>query len=176
MPTIEIVSLGCTTIPDLPTYSTFTLIAETELSSHRALFQSVFDSSSGVILHLGNKSLETDLATGEIGIWFASDLIDWQQETVIIPEVDLTLGDDQWWGRDQQYAFRFLSMVVPELEQLLTVMLEHSPTHEIYFATDYQFGPSVGMQRMRYTLPSFFDEHAQSGLRWNCLYHIVGSN
>lgn len=106
-------------------------------------------------------------------MWFASDLIDWQNREIIIPEVDIALGEHQWWAEDQVYEFRFLSSVVPELKQLLTLMLQPSPVNLAYFLTDYQFGPSEGMQRMNYTVPALFEEHQRSGLRWNCLYHLV---
>lgn len=62
MPTIEIVSLECPTIPELPLFSNFAFIAETNLRSHRGLFQPALDSSKGVIIHLGNKKFEEDLA------------------------------------------------------------------------------------------------------------------
>ena len=69
-------------------------------------------------------------------------MIEWDQEGYItIPEVDPALGDDQWQGEDQENDLRFLPMVIPELKQLMSLLLEYSPVHQLYFSTDYQFGP-----------------------------------
>ena len=173
MPTIEILSLGCETVPDLPTFSSFTFIAESDLQSHRALFQPVFDTVSGVIVHLGNKELEKDLKAGKVGFWFCGDLIDWSEEGIKLPIIDPALGEEQWWGEDQDYAFRFLRDVVPEMRELFSTLLQQSPVGQIFFSTDYQFGPAKAMQRSNYTISQLFEEHERWGLRWNCLYQIM---
>ena len=174
MPTIEIVSIGTNYIPDLPRFDTFACMVEAELQSHRSLFQEDFDSVSGVIVHLGNKEFQEDFDKGEVGVWFAGQLIDWSDgKTIIIPTVDPDFDEPQWWGEDQSYGFRFLSNVFCEVCELLSLLLEHSPVKQVFFSTDYQFGPSKAMKRMSCTLRSFIDEHDANGLRWNCLYQIV---
>ena len=168
MPTIEVVALNCETLPKLPRFKSFSYIAETQLHSHRGIFQSEFDKVNGIILHLGNKYLEGD----EDGAWFAGQLIEWSNEEIIIPQIEECSRDEQWWGEDQQFMFRFASAVFTELKALLEFLLELSPKKQLYFTTDYQFGPSDSMKRSNYSLRRFLEEHDHSGLRWNCLYQI----
>ena len=168
MPTMEIVALGCKAVPELPAYSCFHWEAETKLESHRGLFQSVFDETEGIIVHLGNKNQE------EEGVAFADALVAWRQDGyIIIPEIDSSLGDDQWQGEDQDNNLRFLPAVIPELRHLMSLLLDCSPVHQMYFSTDYQFGPGEAIQKNGYTFSSFFEEHDQSALRFNTLYHIA---
>lgn len=170
MPTIEIVALKCETLPNLPSFENFAYIAEKQLQSHRGIFQSEFDQIAGIILHLGNKDLEGQ----EGGGWFAGQLIKWGDEDVIIPQIEEDSGGEQWWGEDQSFLFRFAPEVFKELKKLLELLLEQSPVKQLYFTTDYQFGPSESMKRLNYSLRRFFEEHDNSGLRWNCLYQIRG--
>jgi len=67
VPTIELISIGCQRVPKLPKYRSFAHIVDTKLESHRGLFQHVFDSLTGVIVHLANKSFEGKEDCG----WFA---------------------------------------------------------------------------------------------------------
>ncbi len=170
MPTIEIVALKCETLPNLPSFENFSYIAERQLQSHRGIFQSVFDQTTGIILHLGNKDMEGQ----EDGGWFAGQLIEWGNEEIIIPQIEEGGSDEQWWGEDQDFMFRFVRQVFTELKALLEFLLEQSPINQLYFTTDYQFGPSESMKRSNYSLRRFIEEHENSGLRWNCLYQIHG--
>jgi len=171
MPTIEIVALKCETLPNLPLFENLAYIAERQLQSHRGIFQSEFDQTTGIILHLGNKELEGQ----EDGGWFAGELIEWGNEEIIIPQIEKVGGDEQWWGEDQSFMFRFAPEVFTELKVLLEFLLEQLPIKQLYFTTDYQFGPSEGIKRPNYSLRRFFEEHDNAGLRWNCLYQIRGN-
>lgn len=173
MPTIELVSLGAEAVPALPAFSTFACRAEHEPRSHRALFQPVFDRVRGIMVHLGDKELEAGLESGGAGAWVAGGLIAWDGRVIEIPAVDPALGAGQGWGEDQAHSFRFLPRVLAELEQLVGILQRHSPTGEVYFSTDYQFGPAEPAYRSHYTTARLLAEHAASGLRWNCLYHLV---
>ena len=55
MPTVELISIGCLEIPELPKYPSFAYIADMELVCHRGLFQNIFDSLTGGMVHLANK-------------------------------------------------------------------------------------------------------------------------
>lgn len=165
MPTVEIIAVGCEVVPEFPSFSMFDLEAETELQSHRWIFQEVFDKTTGIIVHLLNKGP---------GPSFADQLFEWSQDGyIVIPETDPAHGDDQWQGEDQENDLRFLPTVIPELKYLFEMLLHCSPTNRIYFSTDYQFGPGKALQKEGYTVSSFFKEHDESHLRFNTLYHIT---
>jgi hypothetical protein len=159
-------------MPDIPTFSTFAYEAETELVSHRGLFQSVFGGTSGVIVHLGDKDLQKYLDRGEWSCWFAGDLIAWSEKRIVLPGIDMALGDDQWWGEGQMSLFRFKPEVVPDVRQLLEILLRASPAGRAMFSTDIQFGPAEGRECEGYSIERLFREHETVGLAWNCLYHI----
>jgi hypothetical protein len=167
MPTIELVSVLCKENLTLPSFSTFAIRVDTSLQSHRALFQPVFDQTEGVIVHLGNKDF-----TEEDYCFFAGRLIDWDEGIIILPEIDSDSPDEQWWGEDQDQQFRFLAEVLPEVRSLLAYLLQHSPCGQVYFSTDYQFGPKNPDYRTGYSIQRLIDEHNEQGLRWNCLYKI----
>jgi hypothetical protein len=173
MPTIEIVSLECREVPDLPTFTSFAYLAEDRLQSHRALFQSEFDGISGVIIHVGNKELQQDLDRGEISMWWAGGLIEWGQGEITIPTINPDLGGDQRWGEGQVHMFRFLPHVIPDLRRLLTLLREHSPLKQAYFSTDLQLGPEKVVQPVWYTISTLFEIHKHWGLRWNTLYRVI---
>ena len=78
-------------MPELPKYPSFAYIAETDLVTHRSLFQGVFDSLSGVIVHLANKSFEGE----EDGGWFAGMIMEWTEDDalVFLPETRRDITD-----------------------------------------------------------------------------------
>lgn len=171
MPTIEIICLGAKTLPALPTFNSFGWLAERELKSHRGIFQPVFNTVTGFIVHLVNKGYELPEHDGGL---FAGDLIQWGQGIVIIPELDSELGEDQWHGENQIHGFQFIPEVVPELRQLMKIMRDHSPENGLYFSTDLQFGPDPPREYFGYSLDGFFEEHDEQGLEFNSLYHLTG--
>lgn len=145
MPTIELVSIGCAKIPDLPKYPSFAYIAEKELISHRSLFQNVFDSLTGVVVHLANKSFEDD----EGGAWFAGAIMDWDDDKALV----------------------FLPETRRDIEDLMKRLIFASPERRITFSTDYQFG---GRRKKceTLTLHEFLRLHDKLLLRYNKLWHI----
>jgi hypothetical protein len=111
MPTIELISVGCPDIPELPDFQSFSLEAESVLRSHRGLFQSKFDEVAGVIVHLANRD-----ADGKFG-GCAGSIIDWDVgHTITIPEYD---EDDTGSGEDQLFEFRFKPSTVSDLKTLI---------------------------------------------------------
>ena len=144
MPTIELISIGCPQVPDLPRYDSFAYIAEMKLQSHRELFQPVFDSLSGMIVHLANKQYEGH----EEGCWFAGMIMDWK-------------GDDD--------ALIFLPDTLLNVRDLMKRLFAASPHHRITFSTDYQFGGDR-QECGEVTFSAFFDLHARRSLRYNSLW------
>ncbi len=145
MPTIELISIGCPKVPKLRQYPGFACIAETNLVTHRGLFQSVFDSLTGVIVHLANKSLEGR----EDGFWHAGALMDWNEGSALV----------------------FLPEPRRDVADLMQLLLRASPERRITFSTDYQFG---GRKREcgEVTLSEFFHLHDQHKLRYNKLWRV----
>lgn len=146
MPTIELISIGGREVPALPRYPSFAYIAETKLQSHRALFQSVFDSLTGVVVHLANKTFEGE----EDGGWFAGMLMDWDDDDalVFLPDSRIDVAD------------------------LMRRLLAESPQRRITFSTDYQWGGDR-QECGEVTLSEFFRLHDGHGLRYNQLWYVV---
>ncbi|NNF58277.1 MAG: hypothetical protein HKN04_08540 [Rhodothermaceae bacterium] len=177
MPTVGIVCLNASGKLELPLYDSFAYIVESEPRSHRAHFQPDFDVASGPIAHLGNKAFQADLDAGRVGGWFANQLFDFSGEgTIYFPVIEPALGDEQWFGEDQDYGARLRLEVLADLRDLLTRLIAHSPERGVYFTTDYQFGPGQPMRRTKYTIDSLLDEGKHVGIRWNCLYHLLSDH
>jgi len=191
MPTIELISIDCPAIPALPTYRSFAYRAETRLESHRALFQAVFDSLSGVIVHLANKEME-----GEDGCWFAGKLMDWTSTkadrdrelhafaTSIVRTVREAATEQEQIEAVKEYLLKrsilpetcdtvlvFLPDTRSDVHDLMRKLLDASPQHRITFSSDYQFG---GERREcgEVTLSEFFALHDRRQLWYNALYYI----
>jgi hypothetical protein len=145
MPTIELISIRCPRVPDLPRYDSFAYIAETKLQSHRGLFQTVFDSLTGVIVHLANKDFESEPE----GCWFAGKIMEWK--------------DDD--------ALMFLPDSLLDVRDLMKRLLKASPENRIVFSTDYQFG-GKRREHEEISFSKFFDLHTHRRLRYNSLYFI----
>lgn len=145
MPTIELVSIDCSTAPKLPKYSSFAYILESKLESHRGLFQSVFDSLSGIIIHLGNKDLEEE----KDDFWFAGKLMDWKYDENLV----------------------FLPNSFKEVADLMQKLIILSPQKHILFSSDYQFGGEK-KQYDEVALSQFFKLHDQKKLHYNSIYFI----
>jgi len=149
VPTIELISIGCPEKPALPRYDGFAFIVEKELRSHRGLFQSVFDTLNGVIVHLANKDMEGY----EDGCWFAGMIMDWQEDET------------------EDEALVFLPDTLLDVRDLMQRLLAASPEHRITFSTDYQFG-SERRECGEILFSRFFDLHARRELRYNHLWYV----
>ncbi|BCU78299.1 hypothetical protein [Luteolibacter sp. LG18] len=148
MPTLELVSIGCPEIPELPRYESFAWRAETELVSHRGIFQPVFHMLSGVIVHLANKDLED----GEGG-WYAGALIDWGREGELVA---------------------FLSPARADVEDLMRRLIEASPLREITFSTDAQGFGEIGRERGTLTFGEFLGLLDGGSILFNELWRVRG--
>jgi hypothetical protein len=145
VPTIELISIGCLKTPDLPRYDSFAYIADTKLRSHRALFQSVFDTLSGVIVHLANKDMEGH----EDGCWFGGKIMDWEEDEALV----------------------FLPDTLLDVRDLMQRLIAASPRHRITFSTDYQFG-SERCECGEIAFSRFFELHGRHELRYNQLWYV----
>ncbi len=145
MPTIELISIGCLKVPELPKYPSFAYIADTELVTHRSIFQNVFDSLTGVIVHLANKSFEG--ADG--GYWFAGTIMDWKDDDALV----------------------FLPETRRDVADLMQQLIAASPERRITFSTDYQFGGDR-QECGAVTLAEFFRLHDEHALRYNRLWYV----
>ena len=149
MPTVEIISINATRVPDLPKYNGFAYCVETDVVSHRKLFQYELNKFVGFIVHLANKEFENRTE----GWWFAEKLFDF--------------------SKDEFYeTIRFRSLVIPEVIDILTKIIEASKG-EIIFLTDFQMGPEQSqIVNKTLTLDEFLKLHEDGKLRFNALYRI----
>lgn len=145
MPTIELISIGCPKVPKLPKYPSFAYIAEANLVTHRSLFQNVFDSLTGVIVHLANKSFEGE----EGGGWFAGQIMNW----------------------DDADSLYFLPETRRDIIDLMQRLIAASPEHRITFSTDYQFGGDR-KECGEINILEFFRLHDARKLRYNRFWYI----
>ena len=149
MPTIELVSIDCSIIPELPKYPNFSYMMEPTLESHRDLFQSVFNSLSGIIIHLGNKELEER----EHGFWFAGMLMDWDYDEALV----------------------FSPEVFQDVIALMQKLIVLSPQQRITSSSDYQFG-GLRQECGEVTFSQFLQLHEQKKLRYNNLWYVCSDN
>jgi hypothetical protein len=170
MPTIEIASINATKIGINQEDFNIAIREEIKLESHRGLFYDFLIKQSGTIIHIGNPNLKNE----DHG-FFADKLINWDfdYKEIDIPEVDLNDPTDNW-GANQQFVFQFLDKYRPEIDQLLKLALRTSPISKIFFLTDYQFGPEHPSTEIIFTITDFWDQHDNSGLKFNRLYEIYG--
>jgi hypothetical protein len=132
-------------VPELPKYPSFAYIADTELVTHRSLFQSVFDSLTGVIVHLANKSFEGE----EDGGWFAGKIMSWAEDDSLV----------------------FLPEARRDIADLMQRLVAASPERLITFSTDYKFGGDQ-QECGEVTLDEFFRLHDGHELRYNRLWRL----
>lgn len=80
-----------------------------------------------------------------------------------------TAGDllTEWWE-----ILHFKSEYSPFVKQMLRELLESSPTKQLLFTSDYQFGPDQKIYKRSLTLDRFWKIHDDKKLRANALYPI----
>ncbi len=81
------------------------------------------------------------------GGWNAGNLVDWE-------------------------ALKFKEEFSPYIKELLEVLLQASPVHQLIFTSDYQFGPDVKHYKRPRTLDKFWKAHDASKLHFNALYPL----
>ncbi len=168
MPTIEIVSIDSKGLYLNQSDFEVAIIEENKLISHRGLFYDFLKTQNGIIVHIGNPDLKYIKAG-----FFAGLIIDWDFEPVeiTIPKIeDEDLSIDI--GANQQFKFKFLSKYKSDIDNLLKRAIRGSPTHRVYFLTDYQFGPENANKEIIYTIEELWALHDNKGLVFNTLYEL----
>lgn len=171
MPTIEIASINSTGLGLNQAEFDVAIIEENKLVSHRRLFYDMLRQLSGVIVHIGNPDFKED----KEGCYFAGEIVDWSFEPteILLP----LIGDNDPtnnWGANQSFTFKLLEQYIPDVDTLLHIALDKSPTKRVCFLTDYQFGPEKEEIDIVYTISDFWTRHNHQGLRLNTMYEMYG--
>ncbi len=163
MPTIEIISLDAIELGLNKDDFKVALIEEKQLISHRGLFNNYLKRKKGVIIHIGNPEFKFK----NYG-FFAGMIINWKFEPDenLIPKLEI--GEN---GENQDFRFKFIKIYQKEITKIIKISFEKSPVKEVYFLTDIQFGPEIGI-RKNINLKDFWKQHDSDGLEWNVLYKI----
>lgn len=155
MPSIEIVAVGQPRPIEVDGFP-FAVVADAKLKSHRSphpRFQEDFDRVSGIMYHLGNPSLKDDRAGR---CFFAYDLLSEESRKVEADYLEFAP------------AFR------PAAETMLAELIAGSPTEEVIFTSDWQFGPDWTKREPALSLTEFWRLHDSHRLLLNALYPIKG--
>jgi hypothetical protein len=164
MPTIEIVSIGADKLGLNQTDFDIAIIEENKLISHRGLFYDFLKKQNGVIVHIGNPDLKNDKNGG----FFAGLIIDWDFEPGYIEIPDFDKGET---GSNQNFRFKFLLDYQIEIAKIIKIGFLKSPTRDLFFLTDYQFGPENALIK-EMKINDFWLQHDNEGLEWNILYKL----
>ena len=152
MPSIEIVAVGQSTPIETRAFP-FAVLADAKLVSHRSpspRFQADFNRTSGIIYHLGNPNLKTD--TGG-RCFFASQLL----------------------SEESKNAAEFLAFDSPfrsAVEVMMAELIANSPTSELIFTSDWQYGPEWTRREPPLSLTEFWRLHDSRQVLLNALYPI----
>jgi hypothetical protein len=155
MPSIEIIAIGQYQPIEVDTFP-FAVRADMTLKSHRSprpRFQEDFDRASGIIYHLGNPGLKGDRAGR---CFFAYNLLSAQSK--------------KYGGGFLEFAAEFRHAA----ERLLTDLIADSPSEELIFTSDWQFGPDWTKREPSLSLGEFWQLHDSQRLLLNALYPIKG--
>ena len=155
MPSIEIVAIGQLRPIKVDGFP-FAVVADAKLKSHRSprpRFQEDFDRLSGIIYHLGNPNLK-DNRDGRC--FFAYKLLSSESKRV---KTDFL-----------EFAAEFR----PAAETMLAELIAESPSEELIFTSDWQFGPDWTKREPALPLSDFWKLHDSRRLLLNALYPIKG--
>jgi hypothetical protein len=164
MPTIEIVSIGANRLGINQNDFDIAIIEENKLISHRGLFNGILKKQNGVIVHIGNPDFKND----KYGGFFAGLIIDWNFEPGCIEIPNYDNGET---GSNQNFRFKFLLNYQIEIAKIIEIGFQKSPSRNLYFLTDYQFGPEISMIR-EMNLKNFWIKHDKEGLECDVKYGI----
>ena len=148
MPTIEIASINSTGLDLKQDDFEVAIIEENKLESHRGLFYDFLLKQNGTIIHIGNPDFKADKEGG----FFAGQIVDWD------------------FNSDANFQFR--EEYRNDIKRLLQIAMNKSTDKNIYFLTDYQFGPELEEFKTIEGLTAFWKEHDKGGVRLNTLYEI----
>jgi hypothetical protein len=148
MPSIEVVSIGQQQPSDF-SHLSFAVRSETELESHRGLFQEDFNRLTGVIYHLGNPEFKIEDKNG----FFAYVLLSEESQ------------DNNFFEIDREFRVDF--------EYFINNLLIASPVAQVFFTSDWQFEPEKITKGGEVSLMDFWDLHDRHQLQLNASYTIT---
>ncbi len=153
MPSIELVCIDQSEpleFSDLP----FALVADRELVSHRTrpLFQWELSRLRGCMYHVGNPQCATPSSQGA---FFAYEV--------------LSSGSRE---RQRRRFFEIAPQFRDGFRALVGTLLEASPSHSVFFYTDWQFGPTRAARGGLISDSDFWRYHDMHQLRLNACYTI----
>ena len=73
---------------------------------------------------------------------------------------------------NQNLKFKFILDYQIEIAKIIEIGFKKSPTKDLYFLTDYQFGPETG-KIQEINIHDFWIQHDKIGLEWNILYKLT---
>ena len=152
MPTTEIVSVGAGSGPFTRRKAVFAQRCDSSLKTDRGLFQPILDRLIGTMIHLGDHDDHPDEPH-----WFCGHCIEYRDR-------DAEDSDHIGYTLDAEN----------ELRELLTSMMDQSPTRHVLFLTDFQFGPETTDIRNLASIDEFIDLSRNRSIRYNTLYSIGG--
>ena len=121
MPTTEIISVGSMEGPYTKPYTKIRHSCDSELNSHRDLFQDVLDRLVGTMVHIDSR----DDTLEDSSLYF--------------------LGGDHYIDNldndEENYRFGYNPDTFSEIYSLASDLTKQSPTNHIIFLTDFQGGP-----------------------------------
>ena len=153
MPSIEVLCVGLSATKPIPETS-FAVLCDPSCQSHRGptpRFQADFDRLGGVLFHVGN----ADLAGEPDGSFFAYDIL-----------------SDASRGADPRTFLELAPAHVASAQRFLDWPLASSPSGQIVFTSDWQFGPDWTHRFDALDLTEFWRRHASRELLLNSAYVI----
>jgi hypothetical protein len=157
MPSIEIACIGALRAPPPPEGLSFAVEFELGLRSHRGpapRFKLDFDETSGALYHIGNP-LPADPRSGAFTAY-------------------MLLSTDSR-DADPPLFLEFAPEHRASVRDLLFWLLQLSPSGQLLFTSDWQFGPDTTERHPALTLASFWKLHDSRQLHLNALYVIVAT-
>ena len=154
MPTTEIISVGSLEGPYTRSYKRIRHSCDSELNSHRDLFQDVLDRLVGNMIHIDSRLGNDDIEDNFMYFLGGDHYLDHENNT------------------DEKYRFGYRDQTFVELFDLLSLMRSQSPTNHVIFLTDFQGGPETREIVDIPSIDSFKELNDLKGLRFNTLYSI----
>lgn len=145
------------------------IIEENKLESHRGHFYDFLYHQQGTIIHIGNPEFADDKEGG----YSAGNIINWNYQQDNVNLKDGTCENENESSEfDHQFNFQFLNQFKSDINNLIKIALDKSPTKNAFFLTDYQFGPEEAKIERIYSIDLFWSLHDSQGLRFNTLYEL----
>jgi len=170
MPTIEIASVNSSGLNLRQEDYEVTIIENTELKSHRSLFNDFLKGRNGTMIHVGNP----DYRDCKNNLFYAGSLIDWEFDPVEVNYYPHFDDENYQGGGNQQIRFKFLDQFRKDIDNLLKAALESSPINKGFLLSDYYFGPDKQSEGNVFHINELWLHHDEKGLMFNTMYEFCG--